>query len=71
MERRRVALLGYGAIGQEIIKSCRLMSLGPQIDTVIVKGTACKKTAHDPGSGIQVFSELPADTNLLVECAGN
>ena len=31
MQQRKVALLGYGAIDQEIIQSCRLMPLGPQI----------------------------------------
>ncbi|MDP4835929.1 MAG: aspartate dehydrogenase [Burkholderiales bacterium] len=71
MQQRKVALLGYGAMGKEIIKSCRLTPLGPQIQTVIVRRAACKETAYDLGSGIQVCSELPADTNLLIECAGH
>lgn len=71
MQQQKVALLGYGAIGQEIIKSCRLMPLGPQIDTVIVRRAACQETAHALGSGIRVCSELPTDINLLIECAGH
>lgn len=71
MQNRKVALLGYGAIGQEIIKACRRLPSGPQVDTVIVRPTACLETARLLGSGIQVCSELPADTTLLVECAGH
>lgn len=41
------------------------MPLGPQNDTVIVRRAVCKKTAHELGSGIQFFSELPSDKNLL------
>ncbi len=71
MQQRKIALLGYGAIGQEIIKSCRLTPLGPQIDAVIVRPAACNETAHELGLGIDVLSELPADTNILLECAGH
>lgn len=71
MQQRKVALLGYGAIGQEIIKSCRLLPLGPQISTVVVRASACKETARDLGSDIQVSTELPSDVNLLIECAGH
>ena len=71
MQQRKVALLGYGAIGQEIIKSCRLLPFGPQISTVVVRASACKETARDLGSDIQVSTELPSDVNLLIECAGH
>jgi len=71
VQQRKVALLGYGAIGQEIIKSCRLLPLGPQISTVVVRASACRETARNLGSDIQVFSELPSDVNLLIECAGH
>ena len=71
MQARKVALLGYGAIGQEIVKACRLMPAGPQIDTVIVRPAACQQTAHILGPGIEVCSEVPADTTLLLECAGH
>ena len=64
-------MLGYGAIGQEIIKSCRLLPLGPQISTVVVRASARKETARDLGSDIQVSTELPSDVNLLIECAGH
>lgn len=47
------------------------MPFGPQINTVIVKPAACKETAHELGSGIDVLSKLPKDTNILLECAGH
>lgn len=71
MQQRKIALLGYGALGKEIIKSCRLSPSGPQIDAVIVRPAACNETAHELGLGIDVSSEIPADTNILLECAGH
>lgn len=71
MQNRKVALLGYGAIGQEIIKACRGQPFGPQIHTVVVRPAACLETARILGTDIQVCSELPPDTNLLLECAGH
>ena len=71
MQKRKVALLGYGAIGQEVVKACRRLPLGPQIDTVLVRPAALQETARVLGSDIQVCAELPADTDLLLECAGH
>lgn len=71
MHTREVTLLGHGAIGQEIIQACRRMPAGPQIQAVMVRPAAVEETARVLGSGIQVCSELPATTSLLVECAGH
>ena len=71
MQAQKVALLGYGAIGQEIIQACRRMPAGPQIHAVMVRPAAVEETARVLGPGIQVCSELPPDTTLLLECAGH
>jgi len=71
VQHPKIALLGNGAIGREIIQASRRLPLGPPIDTVVVRPAACRDTARALGPDIRVCAELPADINLLLECAGH
>lgn len=71
MQKQSIALLGYGAIGQEILRACQGFPVGPQISTVIVRPSCLDEVSRMLGPHIRVSAELPADTTLLLECAGH
>jgi aspartate dehydrogenase len=66
----RVALIGFGAIGQALLK--RSASIGGwAITQVIVRPSAITKTQALISPPVEVRPELSGDVDLVIECAGH
>ena len=67
---QQVTLIGFGAIGQTLYT--RLAGHpGIHISHIVVPANHAADVAAKAGPGVVVCSEVPAETQLLVECAGH
>lgn len=65
-----VTLVGFGAIGRSILQRTADMA-GVRIAHVVVSPARVAEVQSELGAAVQVFSEVPANATLLVECAGH
>jgi aspartate dehydrogenase len=67
---RKLTLIGYGAIGRSL--HARLQGhTGILVDSIVVSQGSVATVQAAVGEGVKVFSEVPDDTYLLLECAGH
>ena len=67
---RKLTLIGYGAIGRSLY--ARLHGhAGVLVDCIVVPRHSVAEVQALLGEGVKVFSEVPDDTYLLLECAGH
>ena len=67
---RKLTLIGYGAIGRSLYARLRGHA-GVLVDSIVVPRHSVAKVQALLGEGVKVFSEVPDDTYLLLECAGH
>jgi aspartate dehydrogenase len=66
----RVALIGFGAIGQALLKHSAGIE-GWAVTQVIVRPSAVEKTQALVTPSVEVRAELSGDVDLVIECAGH
>ena len=69
-DMRKLTLIGYGAIGRAL--HARLQGhTRILVDSIVVSQGSVAKVQAAVGDSVKVFSEVPDDTYLLLECAGH
>lgn len=70
---KAVTLVGFGAIGQALYQQvARQAALSEvQIDHVVVSPARVAEVQKELGVGVQVSAQVPASSQLVLECAGH
>lgn len=71
MASPRLALLGFGAIGQAVFQALRSLGAESVLHAVVVRSGRVDETQQQLGPHVHVATELPTDCDLLLECAGH
>ena len=67
---RTVTLVGFGAIGRALVQRLRGHTV-LRVGAVVVPPGSVARVQAELGNAVRVCSEVPADTTLLLECAGH
>jgi len=67
----RLAILGYGAIGQALVGKLVEADLNNVLRAIIVRPQHCDAIRQTVPIPCRVMSEVPEDCDLLIECAGH
>jgi aspartate dehydrogenase len=73
MKSKSFTLVGFGAIGQAIYQRLRT---NPQLNNlhlaiIVVRSSSVAALQAELGASVRVVDKVPADTTLLLECAGH
>lgn len=67
---QQVTMVGFGAIGRSIFQRMAA-NAGVQITHIVVSAAHAADVQAQAGDGVRVVSQVPAGTQLLLECAGH
>ena len=67
---QQVTMVGFGAIGRSVLNRMAA-NTAVRITHVVVPAAHVADAQAQAGDGVQVVSAVPADTQLLIECAGH